>query len=46
MNKIIFEGKIKATTSWEGTSIQTKEFKDKFGKIRIGESRAFHVETE
>ena len=44
--KILFEGKTKVSTSWAGTQIQTKSFKDKFGKVKVGEWRCCHITTK
>lgn len=46
MKKIIFEGKVKVSTSWVGTLIQKNTFKDKFGKIKKGESRSCTLDTK
>lgn len=44
--KILFEGKIKASVNWVGTMFQQKSYKDKFGIIKKGESRYCALSTE
>ncbi len=44
--KTLFKGKAEVSTSWMGTSIQTKSFKDKFGKVKVGEGRCCYVNTK
>ena len=44
--KILFEGKAKVSTRWAGTLIQKTTYKDKFGRIKKGESRCCYLDTE
>lgn len=46
MSKILFRGKAEVGTRWCGTRIQTKRYKDKFGIIKVGESRSCHISTK
>jgi len=44
-SKIIFKGKVKVGTQWVGTHFQTEEFKDRFGKLNVGQVRCILIDT-
>ncbi len=45
-DKILFEGKAKVDLTHVGTLIQTTKYKDKFGTVRVGQSRHCAISTD
>jgi hypothetical protein len=46
MKKTIFKGKLKVGTSWVGIMFQKHDYKDKFSKVRRGETRSGLINTK